>query len=358
MSKECKLSVIMPVYNVEEYLEETLESVVNQTMEDYEIILVNDGSTDNSQLIIDNYAKRYENITSIYQNNSGPGRARNKGIEVSRGEYIIFVDSDDIIPGDALFERYNHAKNNNADIAVCATHMYDGEKDWPIRSHFLEEGYKDIRKDFELLWMMGPCNKIYKRDIIRDIRFPEDINYGEDQVFVLRAYLSANKIYSSQYVGYYYRMRKENGGSLTQQVFVDPSKVINNVAVLWKLVSHDIDFTIKDENIKNNLKDAYFYRLVNVNIWPPFKEAFIGKKKTDKYKVYESMQNLIQGVDREQFQKLGKIKKIVFNTIYENRNSSINKVSISKITSLIYVSYKAAELRKDINKLKRKLSKG
>ena len=118
MNKEYKLSVIIPVYNVEEYLVETLDSVVNQTMDNYEIILVNDGSTDNSQSIIDDYAKRYENIVSIYQENSGPGKARNKGIDVSRGEYIIFVDSDDIIPRDALLKRYNHAIDNNADIAV------------------------------------------------------------------------------------------------------------------------------------------------------------------------------------------------------------------------------------------------
>lgn len=358
MNKEYKLSVIIPVYNVEEYLVETLDSVVNQTMDNYEIILVNDGSTDNSQSIIDDYAKRYENIVSIYQENSGPGKARNKGIDVSRGEYIIFVDSDDIIPEDSLLKRYNHAIDNNADIAVCATHLYDGEKDWPIKSHFLEEGPKDIRNDLELLWMMGPCNKIYKRELLQDIRFPENINYGEDQVFVLKAYLKANKIYSSQYVGYYYRMRKENGGSLTQQVFVNPSKVIDNVTVLWGLVSNDINYEIDDENIRKNLKNAYFYRLVNVNIWPPFKEAFIGDKTSDKDKVYESMLKLINILDKEQFEKLGKIKKIVFNMIYDNKNSSANKISIIKITSLIYISYKAAELRKDINKLKRNLSRG
>ncbi|MDY3206012.1 glycosyltransferase family 2 protein [Clostridium baratii] len=345
MNKEYKLSVIIPVYNVEEYLVETLDSVVNQTMDNYEIILVNDGSTDNSQSIIDDYAKRYENIVSIYQENSGPGKARNKGIDVSRGEYIIFVDSDDIIPRDALLKRYNHAIDNNADIAVCATHLYDGEKDWPIKNHFLEEGFKNITNDLELLWMMGPCNKIYKKRIIEDIRFPEDINYGEDQVFVLRAYLATNKIYSSKYVGYYYRMRRENGGSLTQQAFVNPSKVIDDITVLWKLVSHDIDFTIKNEDIRENIKKAYFYRLVNVNVWPPLKEAFIGEKTSDKNKVYESMQNLINIVNREQFQKLGKIKKIIFNIIYDNKNRVLNKIVLIKITLLIYFSCKAEKIK-------------
>lgn len=343
--EKLKVSIIIPLYNVEEYIEETLESIINQTMDNFEIIIIDDGSTDKSSVIIERYLKMYNNINYIYQKNSGPGKARNRGLEIARGEYIVFVDSDDILPEDAILKRYNDAKQSNADIAVCATHLYDGEKDWPIKNHFFKEGDKYIERDFELLWMMGPCNKIYKRETIKNIRFPENINYGEDQVFVLRSYLEANKIYSSQYVGYYYRMRKDNGGSLTQQVFVDPAKVIDNIAVLWKFASSDIELRIKDDNVKKMIKNAYFYRLANVNIWPAFKEAIIGDKRADKYKVFESMKNLLKTVDKSQLRNLGKIKKNIFKTIYDNRDCVLNKNLITKITVLVYFSCKAAKIK-------------
>lgn len=350
MIKRCKVSVIIPVYNVEEYLRETLDSVVNQTLDNFELIIVNDGSTDGSQAIIDEYEKKYDIIKKIYQKNRGPGAARNSGIDMAVGEYIIFVDSDDIIPKDSLRQRYIQAKESDSDLSICATCMYDGENKWPIKSHFLE-GYKSIRKNHELLWIMGPCNKIYKRDLIKNNRFPEDINYGEDQVFVLRAYLEANKIFTSKYVGYYYRIRKRDGGSLTQQVFVDPSKVIQNITELWKYVSYDTKKAVDNKNEYNSLMNAYFYRLVNVNIWPPLKEAFIGSKKDDKQKVFSSLKNLVKVVDIKHIENLGKIKKVVFKILYKDNDG---KFMIDAITALVYTSNKLAMARKKISKLIKK----
>lgn len=351
MIKKCKVSVIIPVYNVEEYLRKTLDSVVNQTLDNFEVIIVNDGSTDGSQAIIDEYEKKYDIIKKIYQKNRGPGAARNKGLDVAVGEYIVFVDSDDIIPEDSLEQRYIQAKESDADLSICATYMYDGENKWPIKSHLLE-GYKNIRKNYELLWIMGPCNKIYRKELIENNRFPEDINYGEDQVFVLRAYLEADKIFTSKYIGYYYRMRKKNGGSLTQQVFIDPSKVIQNITELWKYVSYDAKKIIDNKNEYDSLMKAYFYRLVNVNVWPPLKEAFIGNKTEDKQKVFISLKKLVKVVDINYIENLGKIKKNVFRLLYKRNNS---KFIINAITSLVYTSNKLAMTRKKVNKLIKKI---
>ena len=114
-----KVSVIIPVYNVEDYLEKCLDSVINQTLKDIEIIVVNDGSPDNSQKIIDKYRKKDKRIISVMKENGGQASARNLGIKKSHGEFLCFVDSDDWIELDMLEVLYNNAKENHSDIVTC-----------------------------------------------------------------------------------------------------------------------------------------------------------------------------------------------------------------------------------------------
>ena len=114
-----KVSVIVPVYNTEQYLEKCLDSLVNQTLGDIEIIIVNDGSPDNSQAIVDKYKEKYpEKIKSIIQSNGGQSSARNNALQYATGEFIMFVASDDYIELDTLERTYNIANNGNYDI-VC-----------------------------------------------------------------------------------------------------------------------------------------------------------------------------------------------------------------------------------------------
>ncbi|MDU1855539.1 MAG: glycosyltransferase family 2 protein, partial [Clostridium baratii] len=317
MDNQYKVSVIIPVYNVESYLRETLDSIMSQTLKDVEIILVNDGSTDGSQKIIDEYSEKFKNVVSIYQDNAGPGQARNRGIKAATGKYIAFVDSDDLLPEDSLEVRYNLAEENNADMVVCATCMYNGEETWPVKTHFFEEGPKDIRKNFELFWMMGPCNKLYSTDLIKDLEFPSGINYGEDQVFVTRAYIRAKKIFSTQYVAYYYRIRNNPGESLTQQVFVNPHKVIEDVRKSWILALDEINSYIKDRNIAIKLEEAYLIRLVDINIWPPFKQAIISKNDEVQVKAFKSMEQLLDTIDSEILNDFEKLKWMLTRGVIE-----------------------------------------
>ena len=114
------VSVIIPVFNVESFLNECLESICNQTYDNLEIILVNDGSTDNSQLIIDNYSKVDKRIIAIKQSNKGLSAARNTGIDIARGEYLTFVDSDDVLFRDAIFILLKHSLEHDCDVSICA----------------------------------------------------------------------------------------------------------------------------------------------------------------------------------------------------------------------------------------------
>ena len=307
MYNKIKVSVIMPVYNVEKYLRETLDSVVNQTLDDYEIIVIDDESTDGSRNIIEDYCKKYNNIKAIYQKNKGPSATRNRGIKMAEGEYIVFVDSDDIIPNDSLEVRYKLAKEQKADIVVTMTHMFNETDEWPIKSHFLDEGPKNIITNHELLWMMGPCNKIYKRDIIKDIEFPIGINYGEDQVFVLKAYFRSRKIYSTQYVGYYYRRREGEGESLTQQLFIKPDYVLNNSSKCWKLIANEIDKNIENKYNKWALEKSYLERLISVDVWPSFKQAIISKNENMQISAFQTMEYLIDNIDNYVFNQIKKL---------------------------------------------------
>ena len=113
-----KISVIIPVYNVEKYLKECLDSVINQTLKDIEIICVNDGSTDNSLNILENYAKKDNRIIVISQKNKGLSGARNTGLKYCSGEYVSFIDSDDYVSKDLFELTYNNAISNNSDLVI------------------------------------------------------------------------------------------------------------------------------------------------------------------------------------------------------------------------------------------------
>ena len=120
-----KISVIVPVYNVEKYLDKCLNSLVNQTLKDIEIIVINDGSPDNSQTIIECYSKKYSNVKSYVKRNGGISDARNYGLKYASGEYIAFVDSDDYVDLSMMEKLYNKAIENSYDIVECNLHMVD-----------------------------------------------------------------------------------------------------------------------------------------------------------------------------------------------------------------------------------------
>ena len=137
-----KVSIISPMYNVEKYLKKCLESYVNQTLIDIEIILVDDGSPDNSGKIADEYAKRDSRIRVIHKKNAGVSAARNDGLSIAKGEYVIFCDSDDWMNENACEILYSAAKKNNADISIADVYMAYSNKN--IAVQFYKDQFLDI----------------------------------------------------------------------------------------------------------------------------------------------------------------------------------------------------------------------
>ena len=201
-----KLSVIIPVYNVENYLRECLDSIINQTVKDIEIICVDDGSTDNSQDILKEYQKKDSRIKIITKENGGQASARNLGIKEAQGEYIAFIDSDDFIESEMLEKFYTKANDNNLDIAMCKIATYNNQtkeiKDnvWYYMLGIFRDFEKEIfnhkdTKEFTCNIAVTPYNKIYKTSLIKDnnILFPEGLIF-EDEKFFYDTYLRAKRV--------------------------------------------------------------------------------------------------------------------------------------------------------------------
>ncbi len=202
---EPKVSIIVPIYNVEKYIGKCIESIMNQTLKDIEVILVNDGSTDKSGKIADKYASIDNRIKVIHQKNLGQGVARNKGIEISNGKFIGFVDSDDWIDLDMYERLYNSICENDADIGVCSRRGYDenlvnGHTKLVEDNEVFDINYNIV--DYIINHLFYPhtvssCNKLYKADLIKknNIRFKNVYEVGsEDALFNYCILLNSKKI--------------------------------------------------------------------------------------------------------------------------------------------------------------------
>lgn len=171
-----KVSVIVPVYNVEQYLEKCLDSIVNQTLKDIEIIVVNDGTKDNSQEIIDRYTKNYTNVISLKKENGGLSDARNYGLKYATGQYISFVDSDDYLESTMLEKMYRKAECEKLDIVVCDTRIVHETSSYVHKSnlHFTED---DVRAYIFAAPMA--CTRIVKREVMEKFSFQKGIFYED-----------------------------------------------------------------------------------------------------------------------------------------------------------------------------------
>lgn len=181
-----KVSVIVPVYNVEKYLAKCLDTLVNQTLKEIEIIVVNDGSPDNSKAIIDKYAKKYKNIKAYDKENGGLSDARNFGLKKATGKYIAFVDSDDYVEEDMYEKMYNKAISGNFDMVVCDLNYLYEDSDKVVRA------YSNIKNDTtnikEAMINIYPAawNKIYKKELFKTgIEFKKGV-WFEDVEFIYR----------------------------------------------------------------------------------------------------------------------------------------------------------------------------
>ena len=193
-----KLSVIVPVYNTEKYIERCIKSIFDQSFKDYQLIIINDGSTDNCDKIIRNLIKNRDNIIYKKIKNSGVAAARNIGLSYASGEYITFVDSDDFVEVDIYKKLYNHAIANDSDIVGCAYKKIYKNSEKEIHPKNLSYFGKSLRESKEIICNSNPYTplKIFKRSLIvnNEILFDVDLRIFEDLLFCYKLFLLSNKI--------------------------------------------------------------------------------------------------------------------------------------------------------------------
>ena len=221
-----KISVVVPVYNTQKYLKRSLDSLVNQNRTDYEIVIVDDGSSDNSLQICSEYAQKYDFIKIYSKENGGVSSARNYGIDKARGEYICFVDSDDSVSENYLSLLYKNIQN--ADISIGSYQIVRESENIPFlavdKSFNLKQFKENFLITFSSLYMNSPCNKMFKKEIIKNnnLFFPVGVNMGEDSVFVVSYLACCEKIncFSDIIYNYYQVLRNSKEEYLKDRVIM------------------------------------------------------------------------------------------------------------------------------------------
>jgi len=250
-----KYSVIIPVYNVEKYIDRCLKSIISQNYDDLEIIVIDNGSTDSSGSICDTYASEYSNISVYHIENHGVGAARNFGLSKARGEFIYFVDSDDYLVGN-LFADFADKLVSDLDLAVFSyynsfeedlTEKQRTEKSLPFKELFLSDMLYTV-------W-----NKIYRREFLLENNLSfEQYELGEDVRFNLDVYRKVNKIYLSQ-DSYYVYVIGRKGSAMSGynpkrlQYQLQELKMVDNLLSDWNLDSSNFVNTVKSRILMSNI---------------------------------------------------------------------------------------------------------
>lgn len=263
------ISVIIPVYKSEKYLPKCIESVLQQSFADFELILVDDGSPDTCPKICDEYAEKDSRIKVIHKENGGVSSARNVGLEIAKGEYITFIDSDDYV--DENFFEQAYIQTNNKDIQLFVSGLvmeqwkngaktqmncFSPKNDFTYGSKQLLEAWGT---DIPLICLCGPCCKLYKACIIREynIKFNRSMDLGEDTWFNLDYIKHVEKTYVIQKCFYHYR--RENAESLYTRFHKNIYEV--NAMVYGKIRDLLIEFDCSQESKYRN-ENTYFEALI------------------------------------------------------------------------------------------------
>ena len=270
MFSKPKISIIIPVYNVEKYLCECLDSILNQTFQDFEIICVDDGSTDRSLDILQEYKRKDDRFVIIQQNHFGAGFARNSGIRIAYGKYIQFLDADDYFESTMLEELYNHAEKYGADLTVCSSRKVDNEGNivesgnpnspinldkTPLEKPF---NWQDFKDDFFSLINVAIWNKLYSRDLIlkNNLKF-QNLTSCNDVAFGYISQICAEKIvvFNKELVNYRYN----RCGNISENRAKNAKNII--------LAAIKIKEYLNENNLFEVLKKSYVKSIKTHIIW-------------------------------------------------------------------------------------------
>ncbi|MBO5435182.1 glycosyltransferase family 2 protein [bacterium] len=263
-----KISIVMPIYNMEKYLHETIPCLLNQTFKDFELICIDDGSTDKSLKILTDYSQKDKRIQVYTQSNQGAATARNYGINKANGEYLLILDSDDVYHQEMLEKLYNKAIDTNADITICHSVEFNnltGENltsDWIINDGMLPNkktfNHKDIPKNIIGFTQGWSWDKLYKTEFVKqnNLRF-QNLKATNDMYFVMLSLVLANKITVIQDV--LIRHRQNNINSISNSRDKNPYCFIE---AIYKLKT-----SLEERNLYEPIKQSFINWIVEFCFW-------------------------------------------------------------------------------------------
>lgn len=295
------ISVIIPAYNVEKYIEECIMSILHNTYKNIEVIVVDDGSEDNTCKICNKIANRFQNVKLFNANHSGVSSARNLGIQKSSGKYILFVDGDDWISSDYISDLYNHIIDRDLSIAGYSI-FYDGEKNNINEFSGVEldgdlvKFLSSIRSFLYPPYLLSPCFKLFRSDIIKEhgIFFPTNLSYGEDAIFSLNYVLQIKQFCAFKNSGYFYRRHgNETLSTKFRREMLDNDIVINNIIAnsFQKYGIEDGDDVISQRTIDSFC--SYSVKLMNSDIADKKTLFYLDSKKID-INIFKKQRNFRQ----------------------------------------------------------------
>jgi glycosyltransferase involved in cell wall biosynthesis len=259
------VSVIVPVYNVMKYLRECIDSILAQTMSSFELLLIDDGSTDGSGSICDEYGKTDDRIRVFHKENGGLSSARNKGLDEAKGEFICFIDSDDTVSTDFLEKLYDALISSNAEMSLCnidspkLSEAEFGEPSYKVMTTTEAKTWLYDSRSGEYVLMVVACNKLYKKDIFQDLRYPEG-KLHEDEFVIMPLLNKCNTVAFVPDKLYHYKDNSEGITSDVNRMNIRHLDAVDALAVRTRqlLKSGDKEFAVI--TLKNALyKCARFY---------------------------------------------------------------------------------------------------
>ena len=342
-----KVSVIIPVYNVELYLRQCLDSVINQTLQDIEIILVDDGSTDSSLSICNEYANKDERITVLQQRNKGAGAARNKGLKIAKGEYLSILDSDDYFELDMLEVMYNQAKKDDLDILICDSQDFEMHSqricnNTSVRKELLPDKkifcYLDIPK-----YVFGFCvgwswDKLYKRDFVinNNLKF-QNLRSTNDMFFVFMSLVLAKRISYIDKILVTHRQNRPNQLSKTRDK--DPFCFIDAIYALKKGLEKIKLYKLLEQSYINWTLDFCIWQTKTIST--PAQEAVIKKLKRETFhrlKMYNKAENFFFNKDAYEWLKSIAPNQYIYNReverLFSIKNSKDRKHKIITVLNI------------------------
>lgn len=261
----CLLSIIVPVYNGEQYISSCISSIRNQNISNYEIIFVNDGSTDNSLDIIKYYAVQDKSIKLISTPNKGVSHARNIGLGYSVGQYITFLDCDDTLVINAYKIMLEKAMTVNADIVCCATeHRFARHS---VYKFIIGNDSELSRSDAVIKYLGGgiinisACSKVYRKSVVENIKFDERIKINEDKLFIYQVLLNSERIYCINVALYIYNQINNSVSHSNPDIRWLDMKVVADR--MLELTKNKAKYAIKEANVNCFYTYQHLYRIMS-----------------------------------------------------------------------------------------------